>query len=118
MVSFKTTVLAAATLFGATFAAPGLLPLGDEGTKSSGPTVSEVQAQQCGNGQVVSCCNSKNEADGLVAIAGSILGGDCQPIIAALIQVPVSQACGGAQAACCTGDQNGLVNVQCNNILV
>ncbi|KFZ15336.1 hypothetical protein V502_05673 [Pseudogymnoascus sp. VKM F-4520 (FW-2644)] len=71
----------------------------------------------CGNGQVVSCCNSKDTHNGLNLLDG-LLGGNCSPLTVPVVGVPIHKACGGNQAACCTGDQYGLVNLQCNNIAI
>ncbi|WPH02720.1 [NU+] prion formation protein 1 [Acrodontium crateriforme] len=53
--------------------------------------------QQCGNGQVLSCCNTG------VSIL-SVLGGSCELAI-------LGQGCAGNQAFCCDATQNGLINL-------
>ncbi|ETN43570.1 uncharacterized protein HMPREF1541_02729 [Cyphellophora europaea CBS 101466] len=108
------------------------------GTSDSDVTVGEA-AQQCGNNQTISCCNSasSDSADGLLGgLLDGILGGNCVQIPVAGtfhfphdsfftndsftlvlgVQVPLNKACGNNIAACCQGDQNGLVNVQCSPI--
>ncbi|KIN04345.1 hypothetical protein OIDMADRAFT_143769 [Oidiodendron maius Zn] len=78
----------------------------------------------CGNGQVISCCNTNsvsNGAGGLLGLGGAldgVLGGSCSPLNVAILAVlvPVEKACGDNQAACCTGDQSGLVNLACTNV--
>ncbi|KHN95967.1 uncharacterized protein MAM_06072 [Metarhizium album ARSEF 1941] len=90
--------LSAATVAVA-FAAPPLQ--NRDGTKV--PTVKAASAK-CGNGQVISCCNG-----GL-----ALVGGNCSPI-PLLSLLPISTACNN-QVACCTGDQAGLVNLQCTLI--
>ncbi|KAH6711798.1 hypothetical protein BKA61DRAFT_658341 [Leptodontidium sp. MPI-SDFR-AT-0119] len=90
------------------------------------PTVGPTGNAKCGNSQVISCCNTKSVSNGaghLIGIGGvlnGVLGGSCSPLRVAVlsVDVPVSQACAGNQAACCTGDSTGLVNVQCNNVNV
>ncbi|KFY44516.1 hypothetical protein V494_01437 [Pseudogymnoascus sp. VKM F-4513 (FW-928)] len=75
--------------------------------------------QICGNGQVVSCCNTGDKAG--AGLLDNLLGGNCSPLlipIIGLLPIQIQKACGNNQAACCTGDQNGLVNLQCNNINV
>ncbi|KFY48878.1 hypothetical protein V495_00951 [Pseudogymnoascus sp. VKM F-4514 (FW-929)] len=74
----------------------------------------------CGNGQVVSCCNSQKGDTG-ADILGGLLGGNCDALqipIVNLIPAQIQKACGNNQAACCTGDQNGLVNLACTNLNV
>ncbi|OBT47698.1 hypothetical protein VE00_02220 [Pseudogymnoascus sp. WSF 3629] len=93
-------------------------------TNNVGPTVGPKGNAQCGNGQVISCCNTKSTstgAGGLLGLGGvldGVLGGNCNPLTIPVVgvAVPLSQACAGNQAACCTGDQHGLVNVQCTNV--
>ncbi|KAK2603722.1 hypothetical protein QQS21_004098 [Conoideocrella luteorostrata] len=77
-------------------------------------------ASQCGNHQTISCCNSGDtESNG--GLIGSLLdgvaGGNCAalsvPVIA--VDVPITSACTG-QVACCSGDTNGLVNLECTSI--
>lgn len=76
---------------------------------------------QCGNGQVVSCCNASGDSASSGGLLGGVvsgsLGGSCSPI-PSVVNVPINQACGSNQAACCTGDQSGLVNVQCTSVLL
>ncbi|KAK2603742.1 hypothetical protein QQS21_004118 [Conoideocrella luteorostrata] len=77
-------------------------------------------AAQCGNHQTISCCN-KGDTESNGGLLGSaldgLLGGNCAaisiPIIA--VDVPITSACTG-QVACCTGDTNGLVNLECTQI--
>ncbi|OBT66504.1 hypothetical protein VE03_03588 [Pseudogymnoascus sp. 23342-1-I1] len=85
-----------------------------------GPTIGKGGNAVCGNGQVISCCNSEKKQNGGSLLDG-LLGGNCSPLqipVLNLVPIPVNKACGNNQAACCTGDQNGLVNLQCNNINV
>ena len=94
------------------------------------PTVGPGGNAACGNGQVISCCNTNSVssgAGGLLGLGGAldgVLGGSCSPLNVALrksscfcslirnwrcivaILVPVEKACGDNQAACCTGDQS------------
>jgi hypothetical protein len=49
------------------------------------PTVGAEGNAICGNGQVISCCNTKSvsSASGAIAIGGALdglLGGDCNPL--------------------------------------
>ena len=50
------------------------------------PTVGAGGNAICGNGQIISCCNTKsvsNGAGGLIGVGGAlngILGGDCNPL--------------------------------------
>ncbi|KHN97414.1 hydrophobin [Metarhizium album ARSEF 1941] len=71
-------------------------------------------AAQCGNHQQISCCNKGNSAGTLL---DGLLGGNCSPIDLSVlaITVPISTACSN-QVACCTGDQNGLLNLACTNL--
>ncbi|KFY18911.1 hypothetical protein V493_08265 [Pseudogymnoascus sp. VKM F-4281 (FW-2241)] len=74
----------------------------------------------CGNGQVMSCCNSGDKQTGL-DLLGGILGGNCSPldlgILASLVRTgDAAHACGDQKAQCCTGDQYGLVNIQCTDL--
>ncbi|KHN96691.1 hydrophobin [Metarhizium album ARSEF 1941] len=73
-------------------------------------------AAQCGNGQKLSCCN---KGDTGASILGDLLGGNCDaisiPIIA--LDIPISSACTN-QVACCPGDQNGLINLACTNLVL
>ncbi|PSS20652.1 hypothetical protein M430DRAFT_41941 [Amorphotheca resinae ATCC 22711] len=93
---------------------------------TSEPTVGPNGNAFCGNGQVISCCNktdnnSNNGKSGLLGLGlDGVLGGSCQPlnIPVLAVDVPLTQACAGNQAACCTGDENGLVNLQCTNVNV
>ncbi|KZF19510.1 hypothetical protein L228DRAFT_271306 [Xylona heveae TC161] len=107
---FKTLALALPALFTLAAAVPS--PNG-----GSGPTVGDAS---CGNGQVLSCCNTDSESSGglIGGILDGVLGGSCTalniPVVG--INIPLSQACGSNQAACCTGDSNGLVNVACTNV--
>ncbi|OAP55835.1 hypothetical protein AYL99_09987 [Fonsecaea erecta] len=112
------------TLLLITLAATGAFaaaPIKARDAGSSGLTV-EQAGNQCGNGQVISCCNTSTDTSGdggiLSGSLNDILGGSCSPIPVNVIgvQVPLQQACGDNQAACCTGDQTGLVNVQCTPI--
>ncbi|KFZ22730.1 hypothetical protein V502_02794 [Pseudogymnoascus sp. VKM F-4520 (FW-2644)] len=106
-----TTVVATACLSTA-------VPTAHGGEHSDGPTIGKGGNAVCGNGQVISCCNSKDQHNGLNLLDG-LLGGNCSPLqipVLNLVPIPVNKACGNNQAACCTGDQNGLVNLQCNNI--
>ena len=66
----------------------------------------------CGNGQVVSCCNSKDTHNGLNVLDG-LLGGNCDPLnlIGLLVPINLNKACGNNQAACCTGNQNVSISV-------
>ncbi|OAL29567.1 hypothetical protein AYO22_01981 [Fonsecaea multimorphosa] len=76
-----------------------------------GMTVAEA-GNQCGNGQVVSCCDTSTSslASGLLSgDLNGILGGSCSPIPLSLVGLPVTQACVGSEAACCTGDQTCAV---------
>jgi len=90
----------------------------------SGPTVGPGGNAACGNGQVISCCNTKSVSSGdggLLGLGGAldgVLGGSCSPLNVAVLAVlvPVEKACGNNQAACCTGDANGLVNAACTNV--
>ena len=100
------------------------------------PTVGPTGNAKCGNGQVISCCNTKsvsNGAGGLIEIGGvlnGVLGGSCSPLSIPVcksryhgyisnktdrqivsVDVPVSQACAGNQAACCTGDSTVSISV-------
>lgn len=52
---------------------------------NTGTTAQEVQNQQCGNGQSISCCNQQQDTTGtggLLGLAGlnNILGGTCETI--------------------------------------
>ncbi|KIN04348.1 hypothetical protein OIDMADRAFT_178387 [Oidiodendron maius Zn] len=90
------------------------------------PTVGPEGNAVCGNGQVISCCNTNsvsNGSDSLLGIGGildGLLGGSCSPLDIPIlaITIPITKACGNNQAACCTGDQSGLVNLQCTNVNV
>ena len=120
-------ILAAFTAIMATsvFAAP------QTGTSSSDDNTLTVgdAAQQCGNNQALSCCNTSNgDSDGQGGLVGSLLngllGGSCVqvpvsgktlPLRSGFqsnarkvlgVQVPINQACGNNVAACCQGDQN------------
>ncbi|KAL5353238.1 hypothetical protein ACLOAV_001273 [Pseudogymnoascus australis] len=106
-----TTIVATACVSTAVPTANG----GDHGPeKTVGPGGNVV----CGNGQVISCCNQEKK-NGLGLLDG-LLGGNCSPlnVLGLVVPINVNKACGNNQAACCTGDQNGLVNLQCNNINV
>lgn len=95
------------------------------------PTVGVDGNAKCGNGQVISCCNTNSVSSGSGALLGlggvldGVLGGSCSPLTIPVgkywypsyissrtnrqivgVAVPVSQACAGNQAACCTGDQS------------
>ncbi|KFY18637.1 hypothetical protein V491_04743 [Pseudogymnoascus sp. VKM F-3775] len=73
----------------------------------------------CGNGQVVSCCNSSGDKG--AGLLDNLLGGNCSPLsldVLNLVPLNLNKACGNNQAACCTGNQNGLVNLACTNINV
>lgn len=83
-------------------------------------TPGQVQAQQCGNGDSISCCNTKESdqnADGLLGAigVGNVLSGSCTviPVNVLGVQVPVDKMCGNLNAACCDGSkaQNGVVNL-------
>lgn len=69
---------------------------------------------QCGNHQQISCCSKANSAG---ALLDGLLGGNCSPVDLSIlaINVPISTAC-SFQVACCTGDQNGLLNLPCTNL--
>lgn len=100
------------------------------------PTVGPTGNAKCGNSQVISCCNTKSVSNGaghLIGIGGvlnGVLGGSCSPLRVAVckswhrgyvlnktdrqivsVDVPVSQACAGNQAACCTGDSTVSISV-------
>ncbi|KAL6246934.1 hypothetical protein RBB50_006241 [Rhinocladiella similis] len=81
----------------------------------------------CGNGQVISCCNtSKSTSDsgngallGLNGLLDGVLGGSCTPLGVGVLGagIPINKACGNNVAACCTGDQTGnLLNLQCTTL--
>jgi len=111
-------------------AAATALPPRDE------PTVGPNGNAFCGNGQVISCCNTKSSSGGsggLLGLGGvldGVLGGDCNPLTIPIgkpwypsyisnrtdsqivgVAVPVSQACAGNQAACCTGSESVSTSV-------
>lgn len=71
-------------------------------------------AAKCGNLQQISCCNKGNSAGTLL---DGLLGGNCSPIDLSVIAttVPISTAC-SKQVACCTGGQNGLLNLACTKL--
>lgn len=78
-------------------------------------------AAQCGDNQKIYCFNKGNSAGSLV---DGLLGGNCSPspidlsiidITELGIEKPISTACSN-QVACCTGDQNGLLNLACTNL--
>ncbi|KAJ9614632.1 hypothetical protein H2200_002769 [Cladophialophora chaetospira] len=78
-------------------------------------------SNQCGDDQVMSCCYTF-QGDSAGMLDGNtlnLLGGQCSPIpLNVGLQVPITKACGGQQAACCSGNQTGLINVQCVPISV
>ena len=91
-------------------AATTLAYSGGEGSQGSSSMTVEQAATQCGNGQVMSCCNTKSFSLDL-----NILGGNCSPLdLSVLLQVPIDQACNGQQAACCTGS----TTVRCPTFLM
>ncbi|KAH0844974.1 Hydrophobin-like protein MPG1 [Fonsecaea pedrosoi] len=113
------------TLILVTLAATGVfagVPMKARGMDSGSELTVDQASNQCGNGQVISCCNtstSSGDVGGLLSGSlNGLLGGSCSPIPVNVlgVQVPLQQACGNNQAACCTGDQTGLVNVQCTPI--
>ena len=83
----------------------------------------------CGNGQVVSCCNSSGDKG--AGLLDNLLGGNCSPlsldgkpsyptyipnttdkqIVLNLVPLNLNKACGNNQAACCTGNQNVSTSV-------
>ncbi|SPN98447.1 uncharacterized protein DNG_01491 [Cephalotrichum gorgonifer] len=89
---------------------------------SKGKSVADVQATCSGNGSgnQISCCNVSKGDTGL-DILGGLLGGACSPISIPIglvaAAVPITDYC-NTQVACCSGDQTGLVNVQCLPISV
>ncbi|KIW35720.1 uncharacterized protein PV07_02402 [Cladophialophora immunda] len=110
------------TLLLITLAATGVFAGVPVKARSDSDLTVEEASNQCGNGQVISCCNtSTSSGDDSGILSGTlndVLGGSCSPIPVNVlgVQVPLQQACGDNQAACCTGDQTGLVNVQCTPI--
>ncbi|OAA36067.1 hydrophobin [Metarhizium rileyi] len=110
MAFFKVLVAAA------TLATALALPSGGSGNGNGnghGHSVGDAAAQ-CGNHQQLSCCNKGNSAGTLL---DGLLGGNCSPLDLSIIGVgvPLSTACSN-QVACCTGDQNGLLNLACTNL--
>jgi len=78
-------------------------------------------SNQCGDDQVMSCCYTfQGDSTGILSgFQNNILGGQCSPIpLNVGLQIPITKACGGQQAACCSGNQTGLLNVQCVPISV
>ncbi|KFY69487.1 hypothetical protein V496_00207 [Pseudogymnoascus sp. VKM F-4515 (FW-2607)] len=74
----------------------------------------------CGNGQVMSCCNTKEGNKGL-DVLGELLGGNCSPLelnlLGSLVDAgSAAQACGDQKVQCCSGDQYGLINIQCTDL--
>ncbi|TQV99484.1 fungal hydrophobin domain-containing protein [Cordyceps javanica] len=88
----------------------GMLPI-DDPIQTLGDA-----AAQCGNHQQISCCDKGNSAGTLL---DGLLGGNCSPLDLSVIaiDVPISTACSNL-VACCTGEQNGLLNLACTNINV
>ena len=132
-----TKMILAAAFAVAALASPLQGPGGQEGSNSvseSGITTLGQAAAQCGNGQVISCCNQgdKSSQGGLIgSVLDGVLGGSCDALDVTVIgefpmampsklqytnaltgvSVPITNACNG-QVACCTGDQNvSLSNV-------
>ncbi|KAI5360703.1 hypothetical protein Slin15195_G086190 [Septoria linicola] len=86
----------------ASVAVAAALPAGGSGDSAT------QQASQCGTGNAVSCCNSANNAEGLLGL-GNILGGSCS------IQVPVlagalGNSCNAGNTFCCPTNQDGAIN--------
>ena len=75
-----------ATFFAVALAKPLTGPGGQEGSNSmsiSGDTRLGHAAAQCGNGQVISCCNAGNSQStgGLIGSLGDgVLGGNCDSL--------------------------------------
>ncbi|KAM6504634.1 hypothetical protein FSOLCH5_015369 [Fusarium solani] len=122
MHAIKTIALAFAAFAASAAAAP------TETTGSKSPNVQQAVAQCSGNNNgrnQISCCNSASKqaqkGAGLVGnVVGNvdILGGNCSPlsipvaVLGGAASVPITEFCNqNQQAACCSGDQNGLINV-------
>lgn len=88
-------------------------------TASSPYTVGAAAAQALGNGQHLALCESETN------LGLGLLGGLLPTLSAGCKQIPVTpadanksleevvKAMGGGTVAACSGDQNGLVNLQC-----
>ena len=79
-------VIIIATAFAMAFAKPLMGPGGQEGSNSvsaSGSMTLGSAAAQCGNGQVISCCNKgdSQSSGGLIgSLLDGVLGGACDPL--------------------------------------
>ncbi|SPO07064.1 uncharacterized protein DNG_09758 [Cephalotrichum gorgonifer] len=109
MFAFKTLIVAFAAIAAA---APG------KGVKSTQEVIAECSGN--GSGNTVACCN-KEQGDTGLNVLGDLLGGACEPVsiplLAVSLAIPITDYC-NAQVACCSGDQTGLVNLQCVPISV
>ncbi|KAI6367402.1 mannose-1-phosphate guanyltransferase [Pyricularia grisea] len=112
MFSLKTVVLAlAAAAFVQAVPAP-----------ADSPSVSMAMQQCGGRDKVVSCCNSKKLSENKAGLIGEIpvLSGECKNIPINVLSVsqlvPINKFCSDT-VACCSGEQVGLVNLQCVPLL-
>ena len=72
------------TILGFAFAAVAMPSMNEE--RGGGPTVGPGGNAACGNGQVISCCNTKSVSNGSGSLLGlggvldGVLGGSCSPL--------------------------------------
>ncbi|RMZ91547.1 hypothetical protein DV736_g1200, partial [Chaetothyriales sp. CBS 134916] len=78
------------------------------GSLASSSGSSNASTSQCGQSQLLSCCNNNSDSSTGSSLL-PYLGLNCIAVNVAV--VPVGDLCGNQQVACCSSTQDGLINV-------